>query len=175
MKIIDEKGRLFGKINLIDLLIVLAVALVALAFVWKITGSRAPGDVATQDHLINAGDEVTVRYEVIVSGIDGAYFEGLERYAEGASLVRDNNVINGKIVAFRKEACDTALDANGNVVNAEGQDRYDAIFTIEYTGKMNTNALIEGQQVLRVGSQYTVRTLFIDIIGYITDVEILEK
>jgi len=175
MKIIDEKGRLFGKINLIDLLIVLAVVLVGLALVWKIVGARAPGDVATQDHLINAGDEVTVRYEVIVSGIDEAYFEGLERYAEGSSLVRDNNVINGKIVKFEKLACSTALDANGNVIAVDGQDRYDAVFTIEYTGKMNTNALVEGQQVLRVGSQYTVRTLFIDIIGYITDVEIIEK
>ena len=82
MKIIDEKGRLFGKINLIDLLIVLAVALVAVAFVWKITGSRAPGDVAQHDHLINSGDEITVRYEVIVAGIDEAYFKGLERYAQ---------------------------------------------------------------------------------------------
>lgn len=175
MKIIDEKGRLFGKINLIDLLIVLVVALVAVAFVWKITGSRAPGDVAQHDHLINAGDEVTVRYEVIVAGIDEAYFKGLERYAEGASLVRDNNVINGKIVKFEKAACETALDPNGNVIAVEGQDRYDAIFTIEYTGKMNTNALVEGQQVIRVGAQYTVRTLFIDIIGYITDVEIIGK
>ncbi len=175
MKIIDEKGRLFGKINLIDLLIVLAVVLVAAALCWKIAGARAPGDVSTQDDLIKAGQEVTVRYKVIVAGIDGEYFKGLERYAQDASLVRDNNVINGKIVELRKEACDTALDAYGNVVNAEGQDRYDAIFTIEYTGPMNTNALVEGQQVLRVGSQYTVRTLFIDIIGYITDVEILEK
>jgi len=175
MKIIDEKGRLFGKINLIDLLIVLAVVLVGLALVWKIVGARAPGDVATQGNLINPNEEVTVRYEVIVSGIDEAYFEGLERYAEGANLVRDDNVINGKIVKFEKLACETALDANGNVIAVSGQDRYDAVFTIEYTGKMNTNALVEGKQVLRVGSQYTVRTLFIDIIGYITDVEIIEK
>lgn len=175
MKVIDEKGRLFGKINVIDLLIILAVVLVAAAFCWKIVGARAPGDVATQDDLIRADQEVTVRYDVVVSDINESYIEALERYAPGASLVRDNNVINGKIVEFRKEAIAPNADDPDSSAEGEGKDRYDVIFTIEYTGKMNTNALIEGKQVLRVGTQYTVRTLYIEIIGYITDVEIIEQ
>ena len=175
MKVIDEKGRLFGKINLIDLLIVLVVALVAVALCYKIIGAHAPGSVTTQDDLISANQEVTVRYKVLVSGIDAEYFNGLEPNAVGASLVRDNNIVDGKIVAFEKKACSTALDASGNVVAVEDQDRYDALFTIEYTGKMETNALVEGEQVIRVGAQYTVRTLLIEIIGYITEVEILEQ
>jgi len=175
MKVIDEKGRLFGKINLIDLLIILAVILVAAALCLKIFGGRAPGDVATEDDLLKANEEVTVRFEVTVSGINEAYLEGLERYAEGANLVRDNNVINGKIVEFRKEVSSSSLDAVGNVISTEGQNRYDAIFTIEYTGKMNANALMEGEQVIRIGAQYLLRTLYIEIGGYITDVEILEQ
>ncbi len=175
MKVIDEKGRLFGKINLLDLLIVLVVLLVAAALCWKILGNRAPGSVSTQDDLIAANEQVTVRYKVLVAGIDEEYFASLEEHAVGASLVRDNSVVDGKIVDFEKKPCSTALDANGNVVSVENQDRYDALFTIEYTGKMEANALVEGQQVLRVGAQYTVRTLFIEIIGYITSVEILEQ
>lgn len=175
MKVIDEKGRLFGKINLIDLLIVLVLALVAAALCFKILGARAPGAVTTQDDLISANQQVTVRYKVLVSGIDEEYFAGLEAHAQGASIVRDNNIVDGKIVNFEKKACSTALDASGNVVSVENQDRYDALFTIEYTGRMEANALVEGEQVIRVGAQYTVRTLYIEIIGYITDVEILEQ
>ena len=40
MKLIDEKGRLFGKINLIDLLVVLLIVAVLAAVVWKLGGSR---------------------------------------------------------------------------------------------------------------------------------------
>ena len=35
MKLIDEKGRLFGKVNLIDLLVVLLIVAVLAAVVWK--------------------------------------------------------------------------------------------------------------------------------------------
>ena len=46
MKLIDEKGRLFGKINLIDLLVVLLIVAVLAAVVWKLGGSRAAAAVA---------------------------------------------------------------------------------------------------------------------------------
>lgn len=36
MKIIDEKGRLFGKINLIDLLVIVLVVAVVAAVGWKL-------------------------------------------------------------------------------------------------------------------------------------------
>ena len=35
MKIVDEKGRLFGKVNLIDLLVLLLVIAAAAALIWK--------------------------------------------------------------------------------------------------------------------------------------------
>ena len=40
MKLIDEKGRLFGKINLIDLLVMLLIVAVLAAVVWKLGGKR---------------------------------------------------------------------------------------------------------------------------------------
>lgn len=42
MKIIDEKGRLFGKINLIDLLVLVLVVAVVLAVGWKLVARRPP-------------------------------------------------------------------------------------------------------------------------------------
>ena len=43
MKLIDEKGRLFGKINLIDLLVVLLIVAVLAAVVWKLGRYREKG------------------------------------------------------------------------------------------------------------------------------------
>lgn len=40
MKLIDEKGRLFGKINLIDLLVVILIVAVIAAVVWKLGAER---------------------------------------------------------------------------------------------------------------------------------------
>ena len=41
MKLIDEKGRLFGKINLIDLLVVILIVAVIAAVAWKLGGRKA--------------------------------------------------------------------------------------------------------------------------------------
>ena len=41
MKIIDEKGRLFGKLNLIDLLVIVLILAVVFVAVWKLGGSKA--------------------------------------------------------------------------------------------------------------------------------------
>ena len=49
MKLIDEKGRLFGKINLIDLLVVLLIVAVLAAVAWKLGGKKAAAAVTGAD------------------------------------------------------------------------------------------------------------------------------
>ena len=46
MKLIDEKGRLFGKVNLIDLLVVILLVAVVAAAVWKLGGKKAVAAVS---------------------------------------------------------------------------------------------------------------------------------
>ena len=173
MKLLDEKGRLFGKINLVDLLIILLVVLLAVAVIWRVAGSRAPGNVATQDAVIRANENLSVRFKVLISGVDAEYVPGLERYAMGAQIIRDENLINGRIVDVQSHPIGTVLDASGEMIPVEEGERYDVVFTVEYTGRMNTNTLIDGKQVLRVGAEYVLRTVFIEIKGYIADVEII--
>lgn len=48
MKFLDEKGRLFGKINLIDLLVVLMLVIVIVAVAWKLGGDKL------QDTLVHS-------------------------------------------------------------------------------------------------------------------------
>ena len=48
MKFIDEKGRLFGKINLIDLLVIVLLLAVVCAVLWKTVGKRASEAANTQ-------------------------------------------------------------------------------------------------------------------------------
>ena len=60
MKIIDEKGRLFGKINLIDLLVIVLVVAVVAAVGWKLVGKKAAASVSDNTHEMT----FTVLFEV---------------------------------------------------------------------------------------------------------------
>ena len=52
MKVLDEKGKLFGKINLIDLIVIVVLVLILAAVGWKLAGqpfglgAAVPGTVA---------------------------------------------------------------------------------------------------------------------------------
>ena len=53
MKIIDEKGRLFGKLNLIDLLVIVLVLAVIFALVWKLGAGKAAQAATTQSYSVD--------------------------------------------------------------------------------------------------------------------------
>ena len=65
MKLIDEKGRLFGKINLIDLLVVLLIVAVLAAVVWKLGGKKAAAAVTGTDKKV----VYTVEFEDVPADI----------------------------------------------------------------------------------------------------------
>ena len=58
MKLIDEKGKLFGLINLIDLLVLLAVLAAAVGIGWKVMSSsqaaEAPKNAVTVTFVARA-------------------------------------------------------------------------------------------------------------------------
>ena len=53
MKLIDKKGRLFGKVNIIDLLVVLLVLAAVAAVCWKVAGRKAAASVAAPKHAVS--------------------------------------------------------------------------------------------------------------------------
>ena len=61
MKIIDEKGRLFGKVNLIDLAVVLILVVAVAAVGMKLFGNKAVSAATSQ--------QVTLTYEVVAQDV----------------------------------------------------------------------------------------------------------
>ena len=61
MKLIDEKGRLFGKLNLIDLAVVVIVVVAVAAVAMKVFGNKAVSAVTSQ--------QVKLTYEVVAEDV----------------------------------------------------------------------------------------------------------
>ena len=119
-KIIDDKGRLFGKISVIDILVVIVVIVVAAAFYVKFY---------VQDTPISARDTFEVTYTVRIAGIR----------MSSASLLRPGDrfytMETGTLMGYISEidivdaeAADTRVD--GTYVIAPVEDRYDVTLTI---------------------------------------------
>ncbi|MEG1577764.1 MAG: DUF4330 domain-containing protein [Oscillospiraceae bacterium] len=156
MKVVDEKGKLFGKINIIDLLvIVLVIGAIALVG-WKLIGNRGA----------DIGKTVGITYSAVATEVDPAVYEKICTYvnrAEGKKdqMMANGDMLNGYVVDVTAAPhVNYQPDATGKITptTEEGPNaRLDLTFTME---AQVANPIVNkvGTQEVRVGKWHIVKT-----------------
>lgn len=152
MKLIDEKGKLFGKVNLVDILVVvLVVALVAGAVV-RVTSSRY--NAAGSNPLTSKEQYcyVTVFSSLVVPEI-------AENLHEGDRLVANNAYTDAEVVSVKSEpAAYVGVDSNGKAVYSEHPIWKDVTVVVKEKVDPNDVILKVGNQEARIGYNYILKT-----------------
>lgn len=151
MKLIDEKGRLFGKINLIDLLVVLLIVAVLAAVVWKLGGKKAAAAVT--------GTEKKVVYTVEFEDVSADIAEYAKTQVQ-KTLVNDSRLIDAVISDVRTESYDNELD------------HVRLYITVEAGASFTGNVYKVGPQEVRVGYEYILKTSEFELTGLISALEV---
>lgn len=125
MKFIDENGRLFGKISVIDVVVLLLVAALALSVLFVKQGQPSTGSGTPQD---------SIAFQVLVSGVDSYMEDAVQKgdklydkdYASGGPIgeITDVQVMPGTLQAeYADGTVDMAAVENGInlVITVEGQ------------------------------------------------------
>ena len=157
MKIVDEKGRLFGKLNIIDfLVIILLIAAVALV------GLKLMGKGGT-----SAGGGTQLTYTVVVKGVDPTAYENTKQYISGTEG-GDQLMANGELVnAWVTDVQSTPHTSNAKVATNENGEKVeimldantvDLTFTIK-ANITNTTTNEVGTQEVRIGKTHIVKTV----------------
>ncbi|MBR2521485.1 MAG: DUF4330 domain-containing protein [Oscillospiraceae bacterium] len=152
-KIIDDRGKLFGVINVIDLIVLIVVILAAAALIWKIAGNRISNAVTGR---------AEIEYVVKCSDMDSELVPAVENAEYPARLTASGSYVDGYLKSFRYESGKEA----GTV---------DMYFTITANVPGNTITYPVGSQEVRVGKEHIVKTSFIEITGIIISMELSEK
>ena len=158
MKIVDSKGKLFGKISVIDLLVILLVIAVAEVVVVKVTSTPASGEIETSGTKLTDAGRVTE--------VDPAAYETVTRYVYRSAGLKDQlmasgDMMNGYVVDCVATPHITYVEQpDGTVaaVESTGDDpRLDLLFTIEvYVTDTVRNTV--GTQEVRTGKKHVVKT-----------------
>ncbi len=161
MKIIDEKGKLFGLINAIDLLVLVAVLLVIGAAAYKIKG---------KDNVENTPK--TVRVTVLAPAIRP---EMLTNVQIGDKMVTGSNFTNVEIKDFEIQPAYMVIsNSDGRRVEAIDPFLKDVIFTLEGTTTISSATINLGGQDIRSNKEYYVKSLLYEFKGQVMNVEIIE-
>lgn len=165
---LDEKGRLFGKINIVDLLVLILVVLAAIVVGLKLLGKTGvlPGA---------EGGRAKITYTVQVNGVYPEVYENLKQYVGqegGDQMMASGNMLSGYVVGVVSQPHDNSVSLNsatGALTLPLSEDLLDLTFTIEATvPNRSTNEV--GTQEVRIGKTHAVKTTHFELInGVITN------
>ena len=157
----DKKGRLFRKINIIDLLVLLLVVVIAVVLILKLSGRGTLSGGGSQS--------TTIIYTVKVCGVEPEVYNNIKDYTgESEELMASGSIIKGSyivdITSSPHTANATISTQDGTLVVPLDQDLLDLTFTIKATvADTVTNKV--GTQEVRVGKTHTVKTTHFELEG----------
>jgi len=164
MRIIDKQGKIFGKLNIIDLVVVILIVAVVAFLGYKLTASQ--GETL-------AGEGQPVVYTVKVENVEPEVYEFIQAELEKgpSQLTASEQMLPAyvtEVEAVPIEKTTVAIEENHYVglTVPEQSDAgcYDLIFTIE--GEVKDNLTSElGTQEIRVGKNHIVKTTTFELVG----------
>ena len=160
MKIVNEKGKLFGLINVVDLLVILLLVAIA-----AVVATSFLGDKATE--IVSQKEEYW--FEVEVLGAFPRLYEEIDRVDPvGAKLIAGNTFHDATIEDYWYEDFVSANpDSDGILRNSGDGVRKDVVFLIKgYASPDSPTPSIANQEV-RAGRTFIVKTQTIETSGVI--------
>ena len=164
MKIINEKGKLFGLINIVDLLVLLFILVVAGGVAWKIFGNQI-------QQITAPTAEVT--YTVRINDASPDVYAALKDMEFPQQLATSSGAVSDAYLqkAETAPAEQSVETSDGRIVTAVDSAKVDIICTI--TAKINNGAVLKvGTQEIQVGKNHIVKTKFFEMIGVIESLTI---
>ena len=163
-KLIDRRGKLFGKLSIIDLLVLVLLIGLVVAVGYRYTAS---GMTRTADSR--------VRYVLMIEGVRDFTFE---YYHIGLRCFdRRKYEYIGDIVNAWSEPLDvshTLMD--GRVILAQHPNALRVFVEIEANARETAYAiLVNGVYELKVGSEVFLNTKYIDVVGVIVSAEMINN
>ncbi len=158
MKIVDQKGKLFGLINIIDLAILLAVAVLVTGIIIK-TGSTEKETGKVSKEFIAT---------VICRNVEGKVAENLK---PGDQVVYGNVYVNGYIVSAEKfPAKQTVVLDDGTVKEVIVPNLSDVIVEMKILYDGTDNLIMLGKYQVNIGKGLTVKTNRVEVLGVVLDI-----
>lgn len=172
MKLINEKGKLFGIINVIDFLVLLIILVAAVGIGWKLLGAESSQDEVSHN-------PVTITYVVRAKNQPIYLADSISTY-EGElplSLVSgDSYVENAQLVSIDTVPTTiVATDSEGTVSRETDPGVVDILFTCTYDTTLDSPIITMGSQELRVGMSHTLKTSFFEVSTTIESITFEER
>ncbi len=163
MKLVDEKGKLFGFINLLDLVVAIFVIVVIGFIVSRLISNPESYAVGTSDNVKDM--YVTVK----CAGVTDAFIDSVE---VGDQLLAQNAYTGGDVYSVSEPVPYeyTGVDDNGNVVISYHPYLKDVYITLHAEQNAENPVIKINGQEARVGMKIFFKTQKVESSALVTDI-----
>ena len=160
---VDEKGRLFGLINIIDLAVVLALALVLIFGVRKF-------------FFVNPGYQPEAKTVQVLLLVEGVRQPTVDAIAVGDKVREKNsNGYFGTITDLELEpATEMVATPAGKLLETEVPGRFNLFLTLESPAEVTEEYIKISDQQVRIGLTPTIRTQIYQVETVVFGLEVLD-
>ncbi len=163
MKIIDEKGKLFKVINIVDLLVILAIILVIGGIFYTLSNSGAI-TVAPKDSYVAT---------IICKGVTQSVYDNLN---ENDKIIYGNSFVNGYILDATKESAKIEIiNENNEIIIIEHPSLIDIYIDVIIDVDKGSSYILLGKYQINIGKELVVKTARIEVNGLIIDIKEYNK
>ncbi len=158
---INKEGKLFGKISIVDILVVLAVAVMAFGVYTRFFVGNEKVETASSH----------IEYKLKVQGVRMGTVEALDEY-KGKIYDTETKEYLGDIVSVEYSDAKTAhAVTNGQLRETTLPDKYDVMLTVRVDGSINDMGYYTANnQALAAGSSYVFESKAAKSTGRIYDI-----
>ncbi len=160
---LDEKGRLFSKVSIVD--IAVAIFLICAILFVGLKFFAPPGNV-------NSAEETAYEYTFKVENIRQASVDALKK-SEGMSVYDSEGAFLGTVkeIVSVKPYETAVVKSDGTMVQAEVPDKYTVKAAVEVTAKKTTDSImVSNKREISVGNHMSITTPEITVEVVITSV-----
>lgn len=156
MRLLDERGRVFGKFNIVDLVIVLVLIAAGIWFAYAKFGRDLKAEMAAR--------EQPIEYCIVVMGIRPTTADALKKGGKAFEFKTGAEI--GTIKNVRVEPADIwTVSDKGTWIRTPTDDRVDAFVDIEATARVGENVITVNGVEIRVGATIGFTTKWAQVNG----------
>lgn len=159
MKIVNEKGKLFGIINIIDLAVLLVLVLLVVGGAQRLKSK--PIVASGTSNAILTFEVSDVRFATVENIIEG---DPIYHYDKGGFI--------GNIEEVTYEPYKEPVEFEGKWVNMEVPEKYVATFKVNAEIKNNPDVIVAGDEQVRIGVEFRVKNKNIAFFARVMDIEV---
>lgn len=164
-KLVDEKGRLFKKINLVDFILILLILIIIAAVAWKTISARLEANKppVEEEEIVQAYENSPhLVYKVVCTDIP-------EEIAKVFRQQMKLPISDRQLMAAGKAVEGYVTDCRYEPANEDGNCR--VFFTLEAIAYENEGIYTVGTQEVRLGKGHIVKTYNIETSGWVYEMD----